>query len=425
MIGLAACCIAELFDLDKKISVLIAIIMVTVPVVAGTFLYMFTSAFYFIALFLACFATLVIERCKPVTGFLIATGCLTFSLGIYQAYFPVAVVIMTLVIICDCIYLQNLNIIKKGIKFVGVMFISLALYLALTKIFLWFYHQELGSYQGSDTMLKLNLAERISRVALCYQDLIHVSSGWGISLILLHICIIINYLISLFLFIYLFYGIKTRINKTVYICMILALPIAVNFIYVLTGSNTQIHMLVKYASVFIFIIPLILVNAAARGIGDSKLLCKGKLVLSITLIMTGIIFFYYNNLAYVKADILDQQCKAYYTVLISQIKNAEGYRDEIPVVIIGENNIVDKSCTENNLYYLQNSRYLFLDEDMKEMINNYAWKSYISNYLGYSPEYLQEENLSPEEMNCVAEMPQYPDYGSVKVINDKVFVRFH
>ena len=95
----------------------------------------------------------------------------------------------------------------------------------------------------------------------------------------------------------------------------------------------------------------------------------------------------------------------------------EGYEDTLPIAFIKNGDIEDSTLKEIFVWdYFSINPYRDID-----YIFNYDWWLYISTWLGFSPERVDSKKF--ETMPQVIEMPCYPDYGSIKIIDETVVVK--
>ena len=99
-IGFSVVLICNIFKIENKLSIaLIAGILVAFPSVTNTIVYSFTGDGYMLALFLSVLAYYLSKKYK--WGFIPAIFALGVSLGIYQAYFSVTILLCVIGLIND------------------------------------------------------------------------------------------------------------------------------------------------------------------------------------------------------------------------------------------------------------------------------------------------------------------------------------
>ena len=88
----AAAAVCELLEVRKAwAGAVVGCLMAVFPAVASTFAYVFTLDGYMMGILLAVLAVLFTKKLR--LGFLPGAVCLALSMGIYQAYLPVAMIL--------------------------------------------------------------------------------------------------------------------------------------------------------------------------------------------------------------------------------------------------------------------------------------------------------------------------------------------
>jgi len=136
--------------------------------------------------------------------------------------------------------------------------------------------------------------------------------------------------------------------------------------------------------------------------------------------LSCVMYIRYDNKCYLKSEFQQQEAISWYTTLVTRVKSAEGYRDELPVAWVGRMEMEDKT-----LYSIEELNQIYLasyELDEQQYINNWAWEAYLARWCGFRPETVEPETV--EQLPEVQAMPHYPDDGSIQVIQDVVVVRF-
>ena len=187
-------------------------------------------------------------------------------------------------------------------------------------------------------------------------------------------------------------------------------PIAINLIDIMVGGEQeQIYILMEYALCLIFILPITLWDTYAKPVARWCILGVGSMTV-----------FYYANLAneaYILAELSQRSVESFYTTVITQIKMQEGYSEDMEVVFVGY-------AEDSTLYPLgEEFSNLNLGSDMDTVSRaNQNREGLLKYYCGFYPEYAREYNEAAEEI--VAQMPCYPNDGSIRIIGRQVIVKF-
>ena len=105
--------------------------------------------------------------------------------------------------------------------------------------------------------------------------------------------------------------------------------------------------------------------------------------------------------------------------MITQIKSLEGYNDELPLALVG-NEINDAT---NNMGSLVGGTF-GLGGKADSNISVYSRNQIITKYLGFAPRFCDYQELKAlMENEEVEEMPSYPDDGSIKIVDGVIVVK--
>ena len=368
----------------------------------------------------------VVNKKTSVPCFLVGVLLMSFSIGIYQAFIPV---MMSLALLCFISRLtaetsdKPKKLIISGVYLAGAVISGVLLYFLINKCFLAYYDLSLTSYQGINNMGKESISVYLLRILRAvYRFFVPKNIGVYTSMFpfrLRHIYILILLfmaILSLHLIIKTFR--KNTFRGILLTLSMLMLPLAFNFIFVMSA---KVHTLMLYGQSMIFVYLVLLIN-----ISEFPKLNITRVVYGFgTALLLFISLFYcrYANINYLKTEYKQQRMISYFTVLITQIKSVEGYKDEMPVCYINSNS---KKCLEDlTLKELEGFEKFFVlpTRNTNDIITRSSgWIKFMNNWCAFSPELANEEDFA--DLPEVIDMPYYPDDGSIKIINDTVVVKF-
>ena len=407
-------------------------LLVTYPVVTSTFAYMFTAPYYFFALFLAVLAVYYESIRSNTLSFAVSSLCICLSLGIYQAYFSVAVscfVILIVAGIVDDSFESIKTIFLQGIRYLSICVCGLVEYYIVWKLFLKLFNVSISDYQGFSSIGDSGIGNYIKGIRKAYyaffQLLKYISPSekncdlfpmrgarlleWAVILTCAGISLVL---------------IIRKIRKDIYkglllVCLIGLLPLCFNLIFLMsaTSPDSQVHTLMLYAGTMLYVYCIWLIQYIVQ---DKHELARdtyrvSAVIMSVLVIMN----VYFANACYLKAEILQYQTLSEMTALVTRIKSMEQYNDEMPVavVIIGD---IDSTRTELHVF-----DDIVITPYGNRLTNPYSMKRNMLNDLeiwcGFSPDYVDPGRF--EEMKEVQEMPCYPDDGSIRIIDNTVVVK--
>ena len=277
-ISAAACLVVSLLKIDKTIyCALVSVIMITFPVMACSFLFMFSADGVAFCIMLSCLAAFLAERYK--FGYLYAIVPLTLSLGGYQAEFGVAAGLFILILITEILRGEThwKKTLFKGVRFLGTLAASIITYFVVVK--LTTQSSGLSAYKGIDEMGQISLSEMPRLIVRAYGSIaayflldwrdLHYSfmpvvfamSFFACTVLLVMLCI------------------KKKIHKepVKLICLIALLilfPLGCNVVYLM--ASVWAHLLMIYGTV---LVPVFLLTVADQfTIHNSQLRNGAKLI---------------------------------------------------------------------------------------------------------------------------------------------------
>ncbi len=431
LLTITACLIVDIFQLPDKYGFLFGAVFVSFPTVTGTLFYMYTTIYYTLAILMAIMAVWCTE--KFTFGFLAAIVLEACSLGIYQAYLPMTAALFVLLLIVKSLNEEQSiwDIVKGGAFYLFVLASGFILYYICLVNCLVRYRTSLSTYMNVNHMGRITLNDISGIIEKCYSNFYRLpfEDYCGItSTPVLRFCVLILAIAAVGSLILLWRLKKEKTSKIMF-CILLCLvifPAAVNGIEILCFNAGYIYVLMVYGTVFIFLLPLLLLNLAENAFLKSEQVwssIKGKVfrlaknMVVVVMIAVFISYAYLANVNYTALFYMNQQTTNYLSELVTQIKSVEGYQTSYQVAFIGDT-IQDPSFGnpwESVPKYAGNPN---------SLINEYSRDYYIINYLGswYEPAN-QWKTQALKEHDIVKQMPCYPNSGSIKVLDNTIVVK--
>jgi len=423
-IAISACLLVSLLEIkNNTLCVVIGGIMVVFPTVTGIFNYMFAAPSYMLSLLMSVYGAYII--CKSDKWYLNFIGIILIacSIGVYQAFIPFMLSIFVVYLIKVCSYsdIELNELIRKAIRIFISVILSAVVYFLINKFALSLIDAQLTSYLGIDTMGKESMTDYLYRVAYAYGRFFILDDSKKYYMYYANIKYV--HYATLFISFVLAFDIlknKYKENKvlTVFILVLFAIvPLASNFIFVMVDPS-NIHGLMMYGQIAPYILLVLLLDNLET---ESKVFSCLSTITIVILLFINIMYCRFDNQCYLKAEYVQEEAISYFTTLVTRIKSTENYDDELPVsfIFIDGSRIEDKSIYDiENLDYINLIQY----DELYYYINNYEWKTFMKRWCGYDPVIVDGSDLQNNEE--VKAMACYPDYGSIKVIDDRVVVRF-
>ncbi|WP_027703158.1 glucosyltransferase domain-containing protein [Metaclostridioides mangenotii] len=436
ILGASSCILIRMFKVKNKwLCALIGAITVVFPPIASAMIFSYTIGYYAIAIFFVAFGIFMIKDFKFI-GFILGVLLFSFSLGIYQAYYPLCASIFLLLLIKMCLDSETTGkqIVLTGIKFL----LSLAIGYLLYKLFLEYHlhanNVGLSSYKGVDQMGKVDISLLPMQIVVILKSVLKLTFKDYLSIsgtkIVQH-SFLVMYIINCIAIIL---HIKNqKFNKglafklLLMAIFILLLPIAMNFIVVMV-PNGYVYTIMQMGFVCLFYLTIILVDhVCGDELLDNKInipkkfqLNKVVLFSTITVILIATLnYSWQTNGNYRSLYYANRQLENYYQTLFTRIKSTENYNQDMDIYFVGED-IDDRTFRNFKWEYTP-----FQYGGNSSPLNTYSRSATIANYLGYSFIKIEKDSEEYEKhKNDILEMDLYPNYNSIKIVENKIFVRF-
>lgn len=424
-LGAISCLITNLFHLKESINIiLVSCIIVTFPSITATFGFVFTADVYMISYLLSVLSLYIVERNKNLKGIAIGAIILSISMGIYQAYIGVSIMLVVILLILS---LLNNNNIKKTLQNLFIYFIygvlGTGVYFIILKIFLKIKNTTLASYRGIDEIGKITLGSLPSIIKSIYkyfyEFLFTRNIYYNSKLRMLLYALIILSILSLICIVIIKNKIyKNYISAVFIFILLLSIPIIAAIMKIL-APNTNISMLMIPQFALVFVLPVILLEKV-----DCKNINLIKWITTVTCILLAFNYYLLDNVAYLNLQLQYEKAYSIANRITERIEMNEEYVPGMKVAIIGGlNNGNYQSVIPAEKEVLKgidciDYDYPFYDNETRSLTN------FINNYIGVN---LQE--TSREEIDSIRQkeefknMKNFPDKESVKVIDNNMVIK--
>ncbi len=428
-ISLAYCLIVSLLRLrSRPLAVLLGCLFTVFPSVAGSFLYIFTAQYYALSVLLAVAGAWLADRRK--WGFLPGAVCLALSMGLYQAYLPLASALLLLCLLRRC-FLGGEGevrpVVAAAFRYLAALLLGLALYFIATAVSLRLCHVTLTAYNGINEMGRLSLAELPGLLLQAYKDvlLLPVYPVYGVAMSkVIRLAVLLCHVLSAALFVYLLLRARIKGLFRLGACLaLLLLPVAMDLIVLM--CRPPISDMMSYGLVCLFFLPAVLLElASSEAVSFSKLPPRNSRsiaagLLAAALFLAGLNYIWQDNSNYTALFYTNQQTVQYLNSMLTRIRSLDGYSQDRKLAIIGDS-IADRSFYN----YIGENTGAHLRGNFIYYTNSYSWKSWLQYYLGCAqPLAGPEETEALAKTDRVRAMPCYPDSGSLCLIGDTIVLK--
>jgi len=426
LIGITVCLLIDLLEIKSNIlCVLLGGIMISVPSVAMLFADMYLSHFYSLALLLSVFGPYLILKHEKWYYTVAGIGLMTASTGIYQAYIPMMVSTFLFTAIKRCSELQNKQERAAFYKKLAVMVFCCLAFISLYFLITFTINNHLGivmtGYKGFDTITNPSLDIYLFRLKNAYVDFFNPHKKVDFNILPGNTRSFYYAFLALLFILYgkLIFSRRKHIGDALLLFgMMLLIPLAVNFLHIMTDQG-YFYMLMLYSKVSFFVILIWLIDKTLEDIPS----LPGKTARAVCICALSLFLFMYSrydNICYLRMDVLQKEATRYFTTLITRMQDTEGYDSWKHVAFIGEPRVYDNDNSIQVIHEFDDIVFYPYNELKNALIG--PWKVFMRLWCGYNfheadPSYFIDKPV-------VQDMPHYPEEGSIKVVDDVVVVKF-
>lgn len=426
------CLTAALLRIRRPLECIVtAALMTSFPTVAGTFSYMFTADAYFLGLLLAACGAWAASR-MPKSGIPLGAAAICLSMGIYQAYFPVAAALCVGTLIFDVLdgKMSFKALIIKGVKQAAALALGMAAYIVIVKITT----RETGlvDYMGLSTMGQIKLSELPGLIFKSYKEYLSffLKNDSGFHFWFIKYIVPLSGLCAAALLVLLLSKSKPGAARSLLVIVLVILyPLACHLIYVMTAGG-EVHDLMRYGTVLLPVATVALAGYACRSYLDLSVSAQWLRAIACwtilgSMALTAYSYMVADNKIYLKMELSYEQAYAYSNRLLSAIESCSGYERGLPVALVGS------GTTEQSAMYPTpqlDSIFVTGAASLRDFRISYTYGDFLRFYLGFpDPVYLDGSDIvkALSERPEVKAMPLYPQAGSIRIIDNTVVVKLN
>ena len=425
-LALSGMIIVHLFDLKSPLlSGLWGALFVVFPAVMDTNTYIYTSSAYYLAVLIAVIAVWAVKRGK--WGIPVGILLLAVSMGIYQTYVTVAIVLCMLLVMQEVMDERSevKKIILLGVRFVLFLGLGAALYYVVLKAVLRVKGLKLLSYLGMSEVesgypfKQLGVIGRKTYIQVGSFFFAGANGQKSALPLVVHILLLAVTLLLLALVLKERGVYRDRVKLLGFLVLLLLLPLGANFTQILS-PYTEPRLIMKFSFVFFYLVPVLLINQLNENKTGKILGEIAAVVLSCGLMVTTIYDWEYDNVMYTMLNQVHRSTLSFVTNVVSRIENCENYEMGMPVVVIG-GFPSDRYDSDIEVYDVVRSGSALSSSVIP--LNKHIYY-YMNDWLNI-PVQKPEEDVFVRiaETENFKQMPLYPNDGSVQIIDGCVVVK--
>ncbi len=429
-LALASAFLCHLLKVRRRGSaVLLSGLLVTYPVLAAHYSYLFYADLYMLALLLSVLSIWFAKN--RWWGIIPGSLCLAMALGSYQAYLAAAVVTALLSLIVGCLDRQSSGkgLVERGLRYLLTGGLGLFLYFKVQSYLMGRFGITLTDYQSIDAMGRTSFAQIKEGLAQVYgqpgffyfRDAFFTTPAffkflYGVLLAAGLVCLLVGV-------------IRTRAWQSLRLPLLLlalaALPLGYNIIY-LMAPGAYMHCLMFPAYMLYLAMPVYFYEAAYPA-GGERPVSPGQAGLSWLTLTAGTLvsffFFLTINACYLHLHLKYEITYATELRILDRLEQLPEYTTETPVIFAGHFPNDNMSIQP---YFTREAA-----GDMVGLRGNLVYHRL--NYEGFFLNYLGKEIVIADDQEAArirateefAALPQWPSAGSVAMIQGFAVVKIN
>ena len=420
-IGITCAIVVNVLEIKKIFSsITISAIIVTFPAITSTFSYLFLADGYMLGMMLAALSVFITKKYKK--GYYIAGIILAFSIGIYQVNLSFAVLLALLVIMMKVLSKDEevIDSIKYAMRFVFMALIGLIAYFIILKFLTIVLGRGLGSYQGANEGLALNL-QSVSNILKEFVDCFKIIMGGNRASFTCLVLLAFVCMGVMLLYVIISNKIYKNILKiAIVLVALVSIPFITGFAYFIS-SGTVYHMAMRMSWSLLFVALVVLVEKISIKKNIRTLL--QQVFYGFPMIVTWIIvwnFILVANISYLNMHERYEKEYALALRVVDRLEMNEEYTSSTPVLFVGD----PYTHNSGNIYndYIEN---MTGTKGNSILHGDFHFKEFIKHYIGVDLNTPNQEKIN-KIMNSKSfkKMKVFPNKESIDKVDGVIVVKF-
>lgn len=428
LLALASVLLCRILRFDsRRACVLTGVAVLSFPAVASMTFFSYTMVFYALAFLLITAACLLVEKKRKPVWYLVYSLLLALAIGVYQAFYPYAVMLAVLAVTVDCLdpVTSPADVLKKGLLYVAAILLSYLWYRLGLKLMLAATGNQLTAYQGINQMGHIELSALPGILKEMFRHFFLLPTHDYLSLSaepISRICLLLLFGISVGM---LAAGWRDK-NPWKWAelagLLLIVLPVTSNLIILMVPYGTT-YTLMGMGLLSLFLLPILLWEKLRFPRVKLRRLFGTALVA--VLLLSSLEYAYLSNGCYRVLQWHNIQTENYFVTLMTRVKSMDGYDERYPVVYAG-NLILDDSYHDlwaDTIFHYGGLRQFDSSDPDNNGFNEFSRDRFISSYLGYTVRPISAEELE-HCADTLRDMRTYPNDDSIRITDGMVLVKF-
>lgn len=350
--ALGAVFILEIFKVKKTVTaVLIGGVVASFPTVTSVMMYNYVADAYALSFLLACIAAYQLIKEKP--NYVLAIILIALSVGIYQAYITVTIMLLLGFLIKESLSIKTKakDIIIKGVKFLITGAVGMGLYYLALTLILKITNTVLLDYQGFGDATALSGIDVFASLYVIKESFFGYFFDFSKGINLFSVLNLLILILTVALYLVNIIRSKLQISKILLVVLFaLCLPVGAS-VLAFVNSSIDYHMLMKMGFVTFYILFIIQYEEAEfKNLKLQGIKLWAILLLSAVLIFNHLIIanvsYHKLNMSYEKsigtlnriADRIEQTEDSYKCdsiLVLGALEGSEAYSSVLPPDMTG------------------------------------------------------------------------------------------
>ncbi len=347
-IALAAVLIVELFDIKGNVGqALTAAILVVNPAVTGTFAYMYTADGYFFGMMCSVLSAYLVIRSKGRKGIAGGAAALFVTMGLYQAYISVTILLLMLWLLLMLIdpAKKAKELLTTAGRFLGMGVAAMAAYLIGMNVAWKIDDTQMADYMGMSDAGGYSVQRLLGAVKSSYVEFARFFLvRWELNFYNASNVILLISIIVLLLWIC---GKRKLFAQPWRIVLLiiwgLLLPLITHIYSFISEEVSYISIIMCYSMVLIWLMPVILWQDAEQDTGSFEQWRKAEYVKkhlfqtlqSVLLVCICVHFVVIADQAYERMHLANEQIRNLVNRIQYRMELVDGYTDTCEVALYG------------------------------------------------------------------------------------------
>ncbi|MBO7355735.1 MAG: glucosyltransferase domain-containing protein [Lachnospiraceae bacterium] len=455
-LGITSVLLRRIFDTESPVTItLISGLLVSFPSLASTFAYVFTLDGYMAGLLLAVLAVYAVKKGHFILGGI----SLAFSMGVYQAYLPFAM-LLCICLVWDMMIRGEKGCIRKCLNCLYMGITGAVLYYVILMILLKIEGRVLDTYQGIDSLGDSGISHRLSAIPSMYADFVKFTFSKGF--LAGKACAAAGLVLALVtLFSAAVLICKKKLYRKVWfywvgLLTVILVPLSANIVLMIT-PNVNYHLIMRYQWVLFWIVAVVIcdrcvINKNGKDTGDdhdvsgdekveavsenapvsentpaggnASVSRKESIISWVCAVSAAVIFISYavtDNIGYTNLQRKYEKTYAYALRLLDRIEQTDGYYQGVPIAIMGV--IGDDEFPPSEITAPVTEEMIGLNGDYL-IYTSGNYEAFIKYYMGATLNFVsEEEEARIYYSDEYIEMESFPGDTSVRMIDGVICVK--